>query len=175
MPKLSEHRNRVYFLCTNLIRMVGEWMMDPIKIPWFRHPGSSWSLVYLVRGGSRPNLTEGSLSAAMGCFVQGYLVELGWIGPRVITVYPAVPFGGKTAGQRTRTTSLLARDCLRMDPSDSFMLLITIVTFGRPIACRSPVVQNLFKSLSVSDKISVASRRLPRLGENYEKLGLPPR
>ncbi|KAL0917886.1 hypothetical protein M5K25_012987 [Dendrobium thyrsiflorum] len=58
--------------------MVGEWMMDPIKIPWFRHPGSSWSLVYLVRGGSRPNLTEGSLSAAMGCFVQGYLVDLGW-------------------------------------------------------------------------------------------------
>ncbi|KAL0904861.1 hypothetical protein M5K25_027020 [Dendrobium thyrsiflorum] len=54
-------------------RMEGEWMMDPIKIPWFRHPGSSWSLVYLVRGGSRPNLTEGSLSAAMGCFVQGYL------------------------------------------------------------------------------------------------------
>ncbi|KAL0904625.1 hypothetical protein M5K25_026754 [Dendrobium thyrsiflorum] len=60
-------------------RMVGEWMMDPIKIPWFRHPGSSWSLVYLVRGGSRPNLTEGSLLAAMGCFVQGYLVELGWM------------------------------------------------------------------------------------------------
>ncbi|KAL0909760.1 hypothetical protein M5K25_020657 [Dendrobium thyrsiflorum] len=59
--------------------MVGEWMMDPIKIPWFRHPGPSWSLVYLVRGGSRPNLTEGSLSAAMGCFVQGYLVELGWM------------------------------------------------------------------------------------------------
>ncbi|KAL0916794.1 hypothetical protein M5K25_014333 [Dendrobium thyrsiflorum] len=54
-------------------RMVGEWMMDPINIPWFRRPGSSWSLVYLVRGGSRPNLTEGSLSAAMGCFVQGYL------------------------------------------------------------------------------------------------------
>ncbi|KAL0917833.1 hypothetical protein M5K25_012929 [Dendrobium thyrsiflorum] len=46
--------------------MVGEWMMDPIKIPWFRRPGPSWSLVYLVRGGSRPNLTEGSLSAAMG-------------------------------------------------------------------------------------------------------------
>ncbi|KAL0916290.1 hypothetical protein M5K25_013788 [Dendrobium thyrsiflorum] len=59
------------------LRMVGEWMMDPIKIPWFRRPGSSWSLVYLVRGGSRPNLTEGSLSAAMGCFVQGYLIDLG--------------------------------------------------------------------------------------------------
>ncbi|KAL0907652.1 hypothetical protein M5K25_022072 [Dendrobium thyrsiflorum] len=58
-------------------RMVGEWMMDPIKIPWFRHLGSSWSLVYLVRGGSRPNLTEGSSSAAMGCFVQGYLVDRG--------------------------------------------------------------------------------------------------
>ncbi|KAL0910252.1 hypothetical protein M5K25_021215 [Dendrobium thyrsiflorum] len=87
-------------------RMVGEWMMDPIKIPWFRHPGSSWSLVYLVRGGSRPNLTEGSLSAAMGCVVQGYLIDLGgaiwrlttrFRGPRVITVYPAVPFDGKTA------------------------------------------------------------------------------
>ncbi|KAL0908800.1 hypothetical protein M5K25_023309 [Dendrobium thyrsiflorum] len=62
-------------------RMVGEWMMDPIKIPWFRRPGPSWSLVYLVRGGSRPNLTEGSLSAAMGCFVQGYLVDLGWRAP----------------------------------------------------------------------------------------------
>ncbi|KAL0907464.1 hypothetical protein M5K25_021877 [Dendrobium thyrsiflorum] len=58
--------------------MVGEWMMDPIKIPWFRHPGSSWSLVYLVRGGSRPNLTEESLSAAMGCFIQGYLVDRGF-------------------------------------------------------------------------------------------------
>ncbi|KAL0917837.1 hypothetical protein M5K25_012934 [Dendrobium thyrsiflorum] len=103
--------------------MVGEWMMDSIKIPWFYHPGSSWSLVYLVRRGSRPNLAEGSLSAAMGCFVQGYLVDLGWIaigehtgadynryilvpfgsrttrfrGPRVITVYPASPFGSKTA------------------------------------------------------------------------------
>ncbi|KAL0918373.1 hypothetical protein M5K25_010377 [Dendrobium thyrsiflorum] len=51
---------------TEARRMVGEWMMDPIKIPWFRHPGPSWSLVYLVRGGSRPNLTEGSLLAAMG-------------------------------------------------------------------------------------------------------------
>ncbi|KAL0908552.1 hypothetical protein M5K25_023052 [Dendrobium thyrsiflorum] len=61
--------------------MVGEWMMDPIKIPWFRHPGPSWSLVYLVRGGSRPNLTEGSLSVAMGCFVQGYLVDLRWMAP----------------------------------------------------------------------------------------------
>ncbi|PKU67099.1 hypothetical protein MA16_Dca008888 [Dendrobium catenatum] len=57
-------------------------MMDPIKIPWFRRPGPSWSLVYLVRGGSQPNLTEGSLSAAMGCFVQGYLVDLGWIDRR---------------------------------------------------------------------------------------------
>ncbi|KAL0925548.1 hypothetical protein M5K25_003894 [Dendrobium thyrsiflorum] len=104
--------------------MVGEWMMDPIKIPWFRHPGPSWSLVYLVRGGSRPKLTEGSLSAAMGYFVQGYLVDRGFDaigehtgaghnhnivmpfggesfgseGPGFITVYPAVPFGGKTAG-----------------------------------------------------------------------------
>ncbi|KAL0920065.1 hypothetical protein M5K25_009172 [Dendrobium thyrsiflorum] len=51
---------------------------SPIKIPWFRRPGLSCSLVYLVRGGSRPNLTEGTLSAAMGCFVQEYLVDLGW-------------------------------------------------------------------------------------------------
>ncbi|KAL0910680.1 hypothetical protein M5K25_018757 [Dendrobium thyrsiflorum] len=64
-------------LCSE--RMVEGMMMNPIKIPWFRRPGPSWSLVYLVRGGSRPNLTEGSLSAAMGCFVQGYLVDLGWI------------------------------------------------------------------------------------------------
>ncbi|KAL0919201.1 hypothetical protein M5K25_011284 [Dendrobium thyrsiflorum] len=35
------------------------------------------SLVYLVKGGSRPNLTEGSLPAVMGCVVQGYLVDLG--------------------------------------------------------------------------------------------------
>ncbi|KAL0903403.1 hypothetical protein M5K25_027779 [Dendrobium thyrsiflorum] len=84
---------KIYHLA--LKRMVGEWMMDLIKIPWFRRPGPSWSLVYLVRGGSRPNLTEGSLSAAMGCFVQWYLVGLG--GPRVITIYPAVPFGDKTA------------------------------------------------------------------------------
>ncbi|KAL0912987.1 hypothetical protein M5K25_016413 [Dendrobium thyrsiflorum] len=105
-------------------RMVGEWMMDPIKIPWFCRPGPSWSLVYLVRGGSRPNLTEGSLSAAMGCFVQGYLVDLGGFdvtkerigsghnryivvpfggrttrfrGPQVITIYPTVSFSGKIA------------------------------------------------------------------------------
>ncbi|KAH0453860.1 hypothetical protein IEQ34_018184 [Dendrobium chrysotoxum] len=53
--------------------------MDPINIPWIRRPGQSWSLVYLVRGDSRPNLTEGSLSAAMGYFVQGDLVDLGCI------------------------------------------------------------------------------------------------
>ncbi|KAL0924156.1 hypothetical protein M5K25_004965 [Dendrobium thyrsiflorum] len=57
----------------NSKRMVGGVMMNPIKIPRFRHPGPSWSMVYLVRGGSRPNLTEGSLSAAMSCFVQWYL------------------------------------------------------------------------------------------------------
>ncbi|PKU79087.1 hypothetical protein MA16_Dca000431 [Dendrobium catenatum] len=102
--------------------MVGEWMMDPIKISWFRRPGPSWSLVYLVRGDSRSNLTEGSLSATMSCFVQGDLIDLGFDankdrigsghnryfvapfggkitrfrGPRVIAVYPAVSFGGKT-------------------------------------------------------------------------------
>ncbi|KAL0922410.1 hypothetical protein M5K25_006394 [Dendrobium thyrsiflorum] len=68
--------------------MVGGVMMNPIKIPWFRRPGPSWSLIYLVRGGSRPNLTEGSLSAAMGCFVQGYLdlMPLGSIRALAITI-----------------------------------------------------------------------------------------
>ncbi|KAL0904471.1 hypothetical protein M5K25_026591 [Dendrobium thyrsiflorum] len=68
------HRKELFFFLYSLSwreRMVGEWMMDPIKIPWFRRPGPSWSLVYLVRGGSRPNLTEGSLSAAMGFDVIG--------------------------------------------------------------------------------------------------------
>ncbi|KAL0915608.1 hypothetical protein M5K25_016037 [Dendrobium thyrsiflorum] len=49
---------------------------SPIKIPWFRRPGLSCSLVYLVKGGSQPNLTEGTLSTSMGCFVQEYLVDL---------------------------------------------------------------------------------------------------
>ncbi|KAL0912920.1 hypothetical protein M5K25_016341 [Dendrobium thyrsiflorum] len=83
--------------------MVGGVMMSPIKIPWFRRPGPSWSLVYLVRGGSRPNLTEGSLSAAMGCFVQGYLVDLGFdvIGEHTGDDHDRnimVPFGGKPPG-----------------------------------------------------------------------------
>ena len=57
--------------------MVGGMKTNPIKILWFRHPELSWSLVYLVSEGSRPNLTEGSLSAAVGCVVQGDLVNLG--------------------------------------------------------------------------------------------------
>ncbi|KAL0919029.1 hypothetical protein M5K25_011096 [Dendrobium thyrsiflorum] len=72
--------------------MVGEWMMDPIKIPWFRHPGSSWSLVYLVRGGSRPNLTEGSLSAAMGFNAIGENTGAGH-NRNIVT-----PFGGESLG-----------------------------------------------------------------------------
>ncbi|KAL0907811.1 hypothetical protein M5K25_022249 [Dendrobium thyrsiflorum] len=72
--------------------MVGEWMMDPIKIPWFRHPGSSWSLVYLVRGGSRPNLTEGSLSAAMGFDAIEEHTGVGHNHNMVI------PFGGESPG-----------------------------------------------------------------------------
>ncbi|KAL0920699.1 hypothetical protein M5K25_009860 [Dendrobium thyrsiflorum] len=42
------------------------YLAEPRKqqMPWL-----SWSLIYLVRGGSRPNLTEGTFSAAMGCFV----------------------------------------------------------------------------------------------------------
>ncbi|KAL0915745.1 hypothetical protein M5K25_013198 [Dendrobium thyrsiflorum] len=92
--------------------MVGGVMMDPIKIPWFRRPGSSWSLVYLVRGGSRPNLTEGSLSAAMGFDAIGehtgddhdrnIMVPFGGKpsgseGPGRNRL-PTVPFGGKTIG-----------------------------------------------------------------------------
>ncbi|KAL0923352.1 hypothetical protein M5K25_007406 [Dendrobium thyrsiflorum] len=74
---------------------------SPIKIPWFRRPGLSCSLVYLVRGGSRPNLTEGTLSAAMGCFVQEYLVDLGFDAVREHTGFGRdrnimVPFCGKT-------------------------------------------------------------------------------
>ncbi|KAL0906155.1 hypothetical protein M5K25_024624 [Dendrobium thyrsiflorum] len=83
--------------------MVGGVMMNPIKIPWFRHPGSSWSLVYLVRGGSRPNLTEGSSSAAMGCFVRGYLVDRGFdaIGEHTGAGHNrniVMPFGGESPG-----------------------------------------------------------------------------
>ncbi|KAL0916244.1 hypothetical protein M5K25_013737 [Dendrobium thyrsiflorum] len=119
--------------------MVGEWMMDPIKIPWFRHPGSSWSLAYLVRGGSRPNLTEGSLSAAMGCFVQGYLnlMPLGSIRALAITII---------------WWCHLASDLFKSK-------------FVVQFKFRSPVVQILSKSLSFLDKISAASRRLPCLGE----------
>ncbi|KAL0904661.1 hypothetical protein M5K25_026790 [Dendrobium thyrsiflorum] len=90
--------------------MVGGVMMDPIKIPWFRRPGPSWSLVYLVRGGSRPNLTEGSLLAAMGFDAIGE--HTGDDHDRNIMVpfcgkppgsedpgrnrLPTMPFGGKT-------------------------------------------------------------------------------
>ncbi|KAL0928749.1 hypothetical protein M5K25_000670 [Dendrobium thyrsiflorum] len=91
-------------------RMVGGVMMNPIKIPWFRRPGSSWSLVYLVRGGSRPNLTEGSLSAAMGFDVirehmgddhdRNIMVPFGGKPPGLEgpgrNRLPTVPFGGKT-------------------------------------------------------------------------------
>ncbi|KAL0917500.1 hypothetical protein M5K25_012565 [Dendrobium thyrsiflorum] len=92
--------------------MVGGVMMSPIKIPWFRRPGPSWSLVYLVRGGSRPNLTEGSLSAAMGFDAIGehtgddhdrnIIVPFGGKpsgskGPGRNRL-PTVPFGGKTVG-----------------------------------------------------------------------------
>ncbi|KAL0923065.1 hypothetical protein M5K25_007110 [Dendrobium thyrsiflorum] len=98
-------------------RMVGGVMMSPIKIPWFRRPEPSWSLAYLVRGGSRPNLTEGSLSTAIGCFVQGFdaigeytsddhdrniMVPFGGKPPNSEgpgrNRLPTVPFGGKTIG-----------------------------------------------------------------------------
>ncbi|KAL0912996.1 hypothetical protein M5K25_016425 [Dendrobium thyrsiflorum] len=41
--------------------------------------------------------------------------------------------------------------------------------------CRSPIVQKLFKSLSFLDKISAASRRLPRLGEISRIIACLPR
>ncbi|KAL0916216.1 hypothetical protein M5K25_013708 [Dendrobium thyrsiflorum] len=80
------------FTILYLNRMVGEWMIDPIKIPWFRHPGPSWSLVNLVRGGSRPNLTEGSLSVAMGFDAIGEHTGAGH--NRNIVM----PFGGESPG-----------------------------------------------------------------------------
>ncbi|KAL0911143.1 hypothetical protein M5K25_019259 [Dendrobium thyrsiflorum] len=94
--------------------MVGGWMMDPIKIPWFRHPGSSWSLVYLVRGGSRPNLTEGSLSAAMGCFVQEYLVELGWI------LLASPPFRGNFRRLQSHHVTRTCMEMFRWQRPDDF-------------------------------------------------------
>ncbi|KAL0928500.1 hypothetical protein M5K25_000384 [Dendrobium thyrsiflorum] len=80
--------------------MVGEWMMDPIKIPWFRHPGPSWSLVYLVKGGF--NAIGEHTGAGHNCYI---VVPFGgrtsrFRGPGVIIVYPAVPFGSKTAAWR---------------------------------------------------------------------------
>ncbi|PKU61957.1 hypothetical protein MA16_Dca027595 [Dendrobium catenatum] len=73
-------------------------MMDPIKISWFRHPGPSWSLVYLVRGGFDANKER--IGAGHNRY---FVVPFGgkttrFRGPRVIIVYPVVPFGGKTAG-----------------------------------------------------------------------------
>ncbi|KAL0909862.1 hypothetical protein M5K25_020769 [Dendrobium thyrsiflorum] len=46
-------------------------MTSSIKIPWFHHPRPLWSVVYLVRGDIQPNVTERSLLATVGCFVQG--------------------------------------------------------------------------------------------------------
>ncbi|KAL0912048.1 hypothetical protein M5K25_017991 [Dendrobium thyrsiflorum] len=66
--------------------------MDPIKIPWFRRPESSWSLVYLLRGGSRPNLAEGSLSAAMEFDAIGEHKSAGHNHNIVM------PFGGESLG-----------------------------------------------------------------------------
>ncbi|KAL0913064.1 hypothetical protein M5K25_016496 [Dendrobium thyrsiflorum] len=122
------------FTTLHLKRMVGEWMMDPINIPWFRHPGSSWSLVYLVRGGSRPNLTEGSSSAAMGCFVRGYLVDRGFdaIGEHTGAGHNrniVMPFGGESPGSEGHEFKLKFK----------FTVLFKF---------RSPAVQIKFKSLS---------------------------
>ncbi|KAL0927515.1 hypothetical protein M5K25_001690 [Dendrobium thyrsiflorum] len=176
-------------------RMVGEWMMDPIKIPWFRRPGSSWSLVYLVRGGSRPNLTEGSLSAAMGCVVQGYLIDLGgaiwrrttrFRGPRVITVYPAVPFSGKTAGnchlnvcdalfENLLTPSVCLYKCCRSGGvalycrhlPTSYRLFCMGIFYRCPYALTFAIVPLHFLSWVLLE-FSAALRRRPRVGAASE-------
>ncbi|KAL0926225.1 hypothetical protein M5K25_002437 [Dendrobium thyrsiflorum] len=61
-----------------------------------------------------------------------------------------------------------------MDPSDihdQALALCELKVFCSPDwSKRCP---KLFKSLSLSDKISATSRRLSRLGENYEKTGPP--
>ncbi|KAL0914305.1 hypothetical protein M5K25_014641 [Dendrobium thyrsiflorum] len=82
--------------------VVGGMTMNPIKIQWFCRAGSSWSLVYLVKEGSRPNLTEGSLSTTMGCVVQWYLIDLGWwsgrtTGLEVVVRQNVEPSGGGPA------------------------------------------------------------------------------
>ncbi|KAL0922033.1 hypothetical protein M5K25_005992 [Dendrobium thyrsiflorum] len=143
---------------TGGVRMVGGMMISPIKIPWFRHPGPSWSLVYLVRGGSRPNLTEGSLSAAMGCVVQRYLVDWGGFCALSIISYQfitqifkaigeltssghdrnlVVPFGGEPPGSEGPGSGGVA------------------LCYCLPIALYS----HIFCS-----KISAAPRRRPRVG-----------
>ncbi|KAL0906488.1 hypothetical protein M5K25_024985 [Dendrobium thyrsiflorum] len=98
--KVPSEKVRMRNKIERLQQMVGEWMMDPIKIPWFRRPGSSWSPVYLVRGGSRPNMTEGSLSATMGCVIQGTSV----IEEHMSSSYDrnlVVQFGGKPPGSES--------------------------------------------------------------------------
>ncbi|KAL0903238.1 hypothetical protein M5K25_027598 [Dendrobium thyrsiflorum] len=94
------------FIIINLKLMLGGMKTSPIKIPWFRRPGLSCSLVYLVRGGSRPNLTEGTLSTAMGCFVQEYLVDLGWIfEENPATFRRPLPGAGREGGGSGRARS----------------------------------------------------------------------
>ncbi|KAL0913507.1 hypothetical protein M5K25_016972 [Dendrobium thyrsiflorum] len=97
--------------------MVGEWMMDSIKIPWFHRSGPSWSLVYLVRGGSGPNLTEESLLVAMGCTVQGNLVDLGDHTGSGHECNLVMPFRSKSLVQRAPVITVFLRCYLAAKPS----------------------------------------------------------
>ncbi|KAL0921375.1 hypothetical protein M5K25_008439 [Dendrobium thyrsiflorum] len=77
-----------------VLRMVREVMMDTIKILWFRRSGPSWSLVHFVKGGSRPNLTEGSLLVAMGTSSKFEAIEEHTCSDYDLNL--VIPFGGKT-------------------------------------------------------------------------------
>ncbi|KAL0922582.1 hypothetical protein M5K25_006574 [Dendrobium thyrsiflorum] len=135
--------------------MVGEWMMDPIKIPWFRHAGSSWSLVYLVRGGSRPNLTEGSLSAAMGFNAVGELTGSGHDRNLV------APFGGEPPGSEGPGVSVGGLRCVRVQGYEEEPRFLP---FGEQLSLLR-VRYKLYLTMSwVLLKISVALRRRPRVG-----------
>ncbi|KAL0925438.1 hypothetical protein M5K25_003767 [Dendrobium thyrsiflorum] len=158
-------------------RMVGEVMMDPIKIPWFRRPGSSWSLVYLVRGGSRPNLIEGSLSAAVGCVVQGYLIDLGWMLEHTGADYdrnimvpfcdkppgsegpdrdclPMVPFGGKiVGGVRLRGWVRIATRSSISGLIDAFCLFVRVLQIQwRGVVLQWPVIFTIDSLLLFTDR-----------------------
>ncbi|KAL0904215.1 hypothetical protein M5K25_026295 [Dendrobium thyrsiflorum] len=77
--------------------MVGGVMMSPIKIPWFRHPGPSWSLVYLVRKGFDAIGEHTGDDHDRNIMVPFGGKPPGSEGPGHNRL-PIVPFGGKTVG-----------------------------------------------------------------------------